>query len=442
MPVFMQLAEGRRRRRPADHAGRPHPLERPADRRRAGRNAGAGRPRQIPDPRHLRGRAAVDRLRRGQGAGHRARHVPGPAAESEIGDAEAALAAAPVSVDASYSTPRHNHNAIEPHAATLAWIGDELIVHDASQAVAHTAWSLADVFGLDETQVRVTSPYVGGGFGSKTLWQHQVLGAAAAKLAGRPVRIALSREGVYRLVGGRTVTEQRVAIGARGGWPLRPRIIHTGTVAMTPHNAMPEPFILATRGAYAAGSFKLDVEGGLHGHARQHLHARAGRGGRHVRPGVRRRRAGREARHGSDRAAHPQRAGEGPDARAAVLLPQHRARPGGRVRNGSAGQAQRGARVRARGRVAGRHGLRHRDLPVLPHARRGRAHHARQGRPRPGRDRRARDGHGHRNRADPGRRRAARAGDATRSASAMATPSCPAPCWPAARSRRPRSARP
>ena len=179
--------------------------------------------------------------------------------QASIGDAEAALAAAPFAVDGKYTTPRHNHNPIELHAATVAWHGDELRVHDASQAVAHTAWSLAQMFGLDEKQVRVTSPYVGGGFGSKTLWQHQVLGAAAAKLAGRPVRIALSREGVYRMVGGRTVTEQRVAIGAEADGHFT-AIIHTGAVIMTRHNAMPEPFILATRGAYAADTVKLDVE--------------------------------------------------------------------------------------------------------------------------------------------------------------------------------------
>ncbi len=177
----------------------------------------------------------------------------------EIGDAEAALSAAAVKVDALYSTPRHTHNAIEPHATTLLWQGDELVVHDASQAVAHTAWSLGHVFGLAEDQVHVTSLYVGGGFGSKTLWQHQVLGAAAAKLSGRPVRIALSREGVYRMVGGRTLTEQRVAIGATLDGRFE-AVVHTGTVAMTRHNAMPEPFILPTRSAYAAKTFKLDVE--------------------------------------------------------------------------------------------------------------------------------------------------------------------------------------
>jgi len=176
----------------------------------------------------------------------------------EIGDAERALADSAVKVDASYSTPRHNHNPIEPHAVTVMWQGDALVVHDASQAVSHSAWSLAQIFGLDESHVHVTSPYVGGGFGSKTFWQHHVLGAAASKLSGRPVRIALSREGVYRLVGGRTVTEQRVAIGAAADGRFE-AIIHTGTVAMTPHNALPEPFILPTQSAYGAGSFKLCV---------------------------------------------------------------------------------------------------------------------------------------------------------------------------------------
>ena len=175
------------------------------------------------------------------------------------GDAEAMLAAAPHKVDAVYRTPRHNHNPIELHAVTVAWDGAKLRVHDASQLVAHTAWSLAEVFGIDEADVHVTSPFVGGGFGSKCLWHHHVLGAAASRLAGRPVRIMLSREGVYRGVGGRTLTEQRLAIGAQPDGAFD-AIIHTGTVGMGRHNNMPEPFILATKSAYAAKSFYLDVE--------------------------------------------------------------------------------------------------------------------------------------------------------------------------------------
>lgn len=176
-----------------------------------------------------------------------------------IGDAEKALAAAPHKVDQVYRTPRHSHNAIELHAVTVAWEGETLRVHDASQLVAHTAWSLGKVFGIDEEQVHVTSPFVGGGFGGKCLWQHQVLAAAASKLAGRPVRLMLSREGVYRVVGGRTTTEQRVALGAQGDGRFD-ALIHTGTVVMSHHNVLPEPFILPARSAYSARSFKLDVE--------------------------------------------------------------------------------------------------------------------------------------------------------------------------------------
>jgi xanthine dehydrogenase YagR molybdenum-binding subunit len=177
----------------------------------------------------------------------------------EVGDAEAVLAGAPCKVDATYRTPRHNHNAIEPHAVTVAWQGDILRIHDASQLVAHTAWSIGQAFGIDEDQVVITSPFVGGGFGGKCLWQHQVLAAAAARLVGRPVRLVLSREGVYRTVGGRTLTEQRVALGAGPDGRLT-ALIHAGTVAKTPHNVMPEPFIVQSRSMYAADAVKLDVQ--------------------------------------------------------------------------------------------------------------------------------------------------------------------------------------
>jgi xanthine dehydrogenase YagR molybdenum-binding subunit len=178
--------------------------------------------------------------------------------ETRFGDAEAALAAAPFKVDAVYRTPPHNHNAIEPHAVTLAWDGDELIVHGAEQAVAHAAGTLALVFGLAPGQVRVTSPYVGGGFGSKTVWDHHILAAGAAKLAGRPVRLALSRAGVFRIVGGRAATEQRVAIGARADGSFD-AVIHTGVAAIARHGRLPEAFTAGTPTLYRAGSFELGL---------------------------------------------------------------------------------------------------------------------------------------------------------------------------------------
>lgn len=177
----------------------------------------------------------------------------------EVGDAQGAFEKAAVKIDAAYSMPRHNHNPIELHAVTLSWQGDMLRIHDAQQAVAHSAWTLGQVFDLPADKVVITSPYVGGGFGSKTLWQHQIIAAAAAKLAERPVRLMLSREGVYRIVGGRSPTEQRVALGSDAQGKLT-ALIHRGVTAKTSHNVMPEPFILPTRSAYAAENILLDVQ--------------------------------------------------------------------------------------------------------------------------------------------------------------------------------------
>jgi xanthine dehydrogenase YagR molybdenum-binding subunit len=184
-------------------------------------------------------------------------NLVGEPAELHIGDAEAGLAAARHAVDLRFSTPRHNHNAIELHAVTLAWDDNELRVHDASQAVSGSAWTIAQCFGIDESQVHVSSPYVGGGFGGKTLWSHHLLAAAAARLARRPVRLTLTREGVYRIIGGRTPTEQRVAIGAQDDGHFD-AIIHTGLSAMTTHNALAEPLTFPARHLYAAGNLKLE----------------------------------------------------------------------------------------------------------------------------------------------------------------------------------------
>ena len=104
--------------------------------------------------------------------------------------------------------------------------------------------------------MHISSPYVGGGFGGKNLWSHHILAAAAAKVSQRPVTIVLSREGVYRTVGGRTTTEQRVAIGANADGRFN-ALIHTGIAAMTTHNDCPEQFTFPARHLYSGGSFKI-----------------------------------------------------------------------------------------------------------------------------------------------------------------------------------------
>jgi len=173
-----------------------------------------------------------------------------------FGRAERELARAPHQVDNLYRTQWQNHNAIELHALTVAWAGDELTVHDTTQMIAAEAATLAKLFGLKREQVRVLSPFVGGGFGGKGLWDHQVVAIAAARMVGRPLRLQLSREGVYRIIGGRSPTEQRVAIGADKDGRFT-ALLHDGWSVMPPYGACPEAYTLGTRAAYRARSFEI-----------------------------------------------------------------------------------------------------------------------------------------------------------------------------------------
>jgi xanthine dehydrogenase YagR molybdenum-binding subunit len=186
-------------------------------------------------------------------------NILGEASKIAIGDAEAALAKAAFRVDQAYDTPRYNHAAIELHAVTVTWEDGGLLVHDATQMLHLTRSTLAEVFGLKEDQVRVLSAFVGGGFGNKAVWSHHVLAAAASKMIGRPVRLVLTREGVFRATGGRTLTEQRVALGAREDGRLA-ALIHTGVAGMTDHNYCPEQFTFPARHLYAADTFLISQE--------------------------------------------------------------------------------------------------------------------------------------------------------------------------------------
>jgi xanthine dehydrogenase YagR molybdenum-binding subunit len=179
-------------------------------------------------------------------------------AELTRGDAGAAIANGDVVIDEVYRTPRENHAAIEPHAATAEWHGeDRLTLHDESQAISLTQATLATVFGLDPANVRVLSRYVGGGFGNKLVWSHQILCAAAARLCGRPVQLVLSREDVFRTTGGRSLTEQRVTLAARRDGTLD-ALVHTGITTTGINDGWVEQFTSPARQLYRAGTYRVE----------------------------------------------------------------------------------------------------------------------------------------------------------------------------------------
>ncbi|AWT51747.1 xanthine dehydrogenase family protein molybdopterin-binding subunit [Mycolicibacterium smegmatis] len=141
--------------------------------------------------------------------------------DTDDGDVEAALAQAAVTVDETYETPIEHNNPMEPHACIAQWgLGDSgkpaVVLYDSTQGVHAVRKALAPIFGLEPEQIRVIAPHVGGGFGSKGApHAHNVLAILAAQRSdGRPVKLALTRQQMFSLVGYRTPTIQRIRLGA------------------------------------------------------------------------------------------------------------------------------------------------------------------------------------------------------------------------------------
>ncbi len=131
------------------------------------------------------------------------------------GDAAAALAAAPVKIDARYSTPTQHHNPIELFTTTCAWDGPKLTIYEPSQSMYGLKAAVAKQLGIDPANVRTVSRFVGGAFGSRggttsrTAWI-----AVAAKRVGRPVKLMATRDQGFTIATYRAETRHRVQLGA------------------------------------------------------------------------------------------------------------------------------------------------------------------------------------------------------------------------------------
>ncbi|MBF6618929.1 MAG: xanthine dehydrogenase family protein molybdopterin-binding subunit, partial [Patulibacter sp.] len=168
------------------------------------------------------------------------------------GKPEAAWSAAPVAIEVTYRTPAEHNNPMEPHATTAVWDDGTLTLHDSTQGPATTRDAIAPLLGLDEDAVRIRNEHVGGGFGSKgTPRINAVLAAQAAKVVGRPVKLAVTRQQLFDLTGYRTPTIQTLRLGAeRDG-----RLVSIGHHAIGQTAATPgflEPTTMPTRVLYAA----------------------------------------------------------------------------------------------------------------------------------------------------------------------------------------------
>jgi xanthine dehydrogenase YagR molybdenum-binding subunit len=208
-----------------------------------------------------------------------------PPPETSVGDFENAFAASAVRYDQHFATPNQAHAMMEPHASVALWEGDQLTLWTSVQQLNWGVRDLARTLGISKTQVRLVSPYVGGGFGGKgTILSDAVLASLAARHARRPVKVALQRSLLFNNVTHRPSTIQRIRIGAskdgiisaigheswsgniKGGRPeaavLSTRLLYSGPNRMTrmrlAHLDLPEGSAMRAPGE-APGMMALEV---------------------------------------------------------------------------------------------------------------------------------------------------------------------------------------
>jgi xanthine dehydrogenase YagR molybdenum-binding subunit len=142
---------------------------------------------------------------------------------------------------------------MEPHASIAAWEGDKLTLWTSNQMIDWGVGDVAATLGIDKKNVRLISPFIGGGFGGKLFVRSEALLAAlGARAAGRPVKVALPRPLIFNNTTHRPATIQRIRIGATKDGRIT-AIGHEGWSGNLPGGG-PETAVNQTRLLYAGAN--------------------------------------------------------------------------------------------------------------------------------------------------------------------------------------------
>jgi xanthine dehydrogenase YagR molybdenum-binding subunit len=173
------------------------------------------------------------------------------------GEPEQEFSRAQQRIDAVYTQPPRHHNPMEPSAVLAAWDGDHLTLHDSTQHVYGVQGGIAGLLGVPAERVRVIAQHTGGGFGTKGwIWPQEVLAALAAKVAGRPVRIVLTRANLYSFLGYQPRVAQRLVLGSDAQGQLA-AIAHDAVSLTTVSDDYIEFAMVASMEMYATRSMRL-----------------------------------------------------------------------------------------------------------------------------------------------------------------------------------------
>ena len=177
------------------------------------------------------------------------------------GDVEKGFKEADFILEDTYAVPRYAHCPIEPHAASALYdASGRLTIWASSQSpfAQRNVMAIALApFGLSHKDIRVVTPYVGGGFGGKAGVSMEIMAAVLAiAMKGRPVKLLWTREQEFRNTSQRQGVLARVKMGVKkdGRITALEHTLHWDAGASAEYGAN----VVNAVGLSATGPYKID----------------------------------------------------------------------------------------------------------------------------------------------------------------------------------------
>lgn len=155
-------------------------------------------------------------------------YKPGDSADFSRGNMEQGMQDADVTVEETYITPNEHQHPMELHAAISSWENGKITMYANQQILDQATTAIADTFMIPKENVRIITPYLGGGFGAKLrVLPHVIMATMASKMIGRPVQITVTRQQMFTNTTYRQYDEQKMRLGAKKDGTLTALAHHT-----------------------------------------------------------------------------------------------------------------------------------------------------------------------------------------------------------------------
>ncbi|HKV44284.1 MAG TPA: xanthine dehydrogenase family protein molybdopterin-binding subunit [bacterium] len=185
--------------------------------------------------------------------------VDGAPERFERGNVAQALERADATVALTVRTPDQLHHSMETHGSLVEWGGDRLTIWDSTQHIFGVRRQVAGALKIPMDAVRVVSPFMGGGFGSKNgAGKYTVIAALASRRTGRPARLFNTRIEESEAAGKRPRSVQKIRLGARRDGTLT-AIDYWGLSNVGAYRAIATPLSGPAKELYACPNVRTDT---------------------------------------------------------------------------------------------------------------------------------------------------------------------------------------